>query len=95
MSDRSDRQHWEKRIREAKERVDFASAFARGVKRDFDSGAVTPRQGMEAYNRALRAEEAALRVYARVVRMLGIRPAARPAGGVKKWPQRSGKAPHL
>src|SRR5579872_6838768 len=61
------REHWRKRLKATKERLDFARAFVEEVEQDMHSGAIPHPDGQEAYRRALRAEVLALHEYSRVL----------------------------
>jgi len=61
------REHWRKRLKNAKERLDFARAFVEEVEQDMQSGSIRHHDGQEAYQRALRAEVLALQEYSRVL----------------------------
>lgn len=61
------REHWRKRLKAAKERLDFARAFVEEVEQDMQSGSIPHHHGQEAYQLALRAEVLALQEYSRVL----------------------------
>jgi negative regulator of sigma E activity len=61
------REHWRKRLKTAKDRLDFARAFVEEVEQDMQSGSIPHHHGQEAYQRALRAEVLALHEYSRVL----------------------------
>ena len=60
---------WRQRMRDAQLRLDFARNYLKEVQRDFPSGTVPPPDGAFAHHKALRAENAALAEYHRVLRV--------------------------
>lgn len=60
---------WRQRMKDAQLRLDFARNYLKEVQRDFPSGTVPPPDGVFAHHKALRAENAALAEYHRVLRV--------------------------
>ena len=61
--------HWRDRLKDAKTRLEFARSYLREVQQDYQSGALPSPDGSYAYQRAVRAEAAALAEYVRVLRI--------------------------
>jgi hypothetical protein len=60
---------WRQRVADAKLRVDFARSYVREVVSDFPPREISNADGLFAYQRAVQAENSALRDYARVSRI--------------------------
>ena len=60
---------WRQRMRDAQLRLDFARNYLKEVQRDFPSGTLPQLDGAFAHQKALRAENAALAEYHRVLRV--------------------------
>lgn len=63
-------QLWRNRLNDARLRLDFARTYLREVQRDFKTGDIPSADGDFAYKKALRAENAALAEYHRILVIL-------------------------
>jgi hypothetical protein len=61
---------WQKRVEDAKVRLDLASQYVKEVQRDLKSGTIPSSDGRYAHHRALQAETLALKHYQRVLNTL-------------------------
>lgn len=60
---------WQKRLEDAKQRLEFASNYLQEVRDDLNSGGVSLADGHFAYRRAIRAERIARSEFLRVLRI--------------------------